>query len=42
LTALLQSFVDNRNAVEASKATTMAKVETERVQAPSHLAVIRA
>ena len=40
LTALLQSFVDNRDAVEASKATTMAKVEAERVQAPSQLAVI--
>jgi hypothetical protein len=42
LMALLQSFVDNRNAVEASKATTQAKVQAERVQAPSQLAVIRA
>lgn len=42
LTALLQSFVDNRAAVEASKAATKAKVQAEDVQAPSQLAVIRA
>ena len=42
LTAILQSFVDNRDAVEASKAATKAKIETERVQSPSQLALIRA
>ena len=42
LTALLQSFVDSRAAVEASKAATKAKVQAEGVQAPSQLAVIRA
>jgi len=42
LTALLQSFVDTREAVEASKAATKAKVQAEQVQAPSQLAVIRA
>ncbi len=42
LTALLQSVVDNRAAVEASKAATKAKVQAERIQAPSQLAVIRA
>jgi hypothetical protein len=42
LTALLQSFVDTRAAVEASRAATKAKVQAEGVQAPSQLAVIRA
>ena len=42
LTQLMQDFVDNRAAVETAKATTRAKVETERLQAPSQLAVIRA
>ena len=42
LTALLQSFVDSRAAVEASRAATKAKVQVESVQAPSQLAVIRA
>ena len=42
LTALLQSFVDTREAVEASKAATKAKAQAEQVQAPSQLAVIRA
>ena len=42
LTALLQSFVDNREAVEVSKAATKAKVQTEQAQAPAQLAVIRA
>jgi hypothetical protein len=41
-TELLQSFVDNRNAVEASKAALKAKLETERVQAPNQLAMLRA
>jgi hypothetical protein len=42
LTALFQSFVDNRAAVEASKAATKAKLQAESAQAPSQLAVIRA
>jgi hypothetical protein len=42
LTKLFQDFVDQRDAVDASKATTKAKIETERAQAPSQLAVIRA
>ncbi len=42
LTALLQGFVDNRAAVEASQAATKAKVQAESVQAPAQLAVIRA
>jgi hypothetical protein len=42
LMALLQSVVDNRNAVEASKAATKAKVQAEQIQAPSRLAVIHA
>ncbi len=42
LTALLQSVVDNRQAVEVSQAATKAKVQAERAQAPSQLAVIRA
>jgi hypothetical protein len=41
LTQLLQDFVDKREAVEASKAATRAKIEAERAQAPSELAVIR-
>src|SRR5579859_1326060 len=42
LTALLQSFVDNREAVEASKAATKAKVQAEAAQAPSQRALIHA
>jgi hypothetical protein len=42
LTQELQGFVDNRDAVEASKAATKAKIEIERVQSPSQLALIRA
>jgi hypothetical protein len=42
LTQLMQDFVDQREAVEASKAATKTKVEAERAQAPSRLAVIRA
>jgi hypothetical protein len=42
LTQLMQDFVDQRQAVEASKAATRTKVETERTQAPSKIAVIRA
>src|ERR1019366_184413 len=42
LTQELQGFVDNRDAVEASKAATKAKIEIERVQTPSQLALIRA
>src|SRR5260370_18158381 len=38
----MQDFVDAREAVEASKAATRAKVETERTRAPSQRAVIRA
>jgi len=42
LTQELQGFVDNRDAVEASKAATKTKIEIERVQSPSQLALIRA
>jgi hypothetical protein len=42
VTGLMQAFVDNRDAVEVSKAATKAKIETERVQSPAQLAVIRA
>jgi hypothetical protein len=42
LTQLMQDFVDNRTAVETAQAATKAKIETERAQAPSQLAVIRA
>jgi hypothetical protein len=42
LTKLMQDFVDQREAVEASKAATMAKVEAERTQAPSRIATIAA
>jgi hypothetical protein len=41
LTQLMQSFVDNRDAVESAKAATRAKIDTERTSAPSKLAVIR-
>ena len=41
LTELLQSFVNNREAVEASKAAFQAKVQAEQAQAPSQLVVIR-
>jgi hypothetical protein len=40
--AKLQSFVDNRNAVEAAQANASAKVATERAQAPSLLLFIAA
>jgi hypothetical protein len=40
LTQLFQSFVDLREAVIASQATTKAKVAAERAQAPSLLVVI--
>jgi hypothetical protein len=42
LTAELQTFVDNRTAVETAQATAKAKVEAERAQAPSLLALIAA
>jgi hypothetical protein len=42
LTQVFQDFVDQRNAVEAAKAAAKTKIETERAQAPSQLAVIRA
>jgi hypothetical protein len=42
LTALMQSFVDNRQAAEATRTALKAKVETERTQSPSQLAVVRA
>jgi hypothetical protein len=42
LTELMQSFVDQRAAVETAKAAIKARLETERTQAPSQLAVIRA
>ena len=42
LTQFLQDFVNMREAVEASKAATKAKIETERANAPSHIAVIAA
>jgi hypothetical protein len=42
LTMLIQSFVDLREAVDASKAATKAKIEAERAQAPSLRGVISA
>jgi hypothetical protein len=42
LTQLLQDFVDQREAVEASKAARRAKVEAERVHAPSQIAIVHA
>jgi len=42
LTQFMQDFVDKREAVEVSRAAMRAKVEAERTQAPSELAVIRA
>ncbi len=42
LTKVLQDLVDNREAVEAARATLLAKVQYERTQAPSELAVFRA
>ena len=42
LTQFLQDFVDQREAVEASKAATKAKVEAERVHAPSQIAIVHA
>jgi hypothetical protein len=40
LTQLMQDFVDQREAVEASKAATKAKIETERARAPSQIATL--
>lgn len=42
LTTLLQSFVDIREAVEASQAATKAKVQAEDAQVPSQRAMIHA
>jgi hypothetical protein len=42
LTMLLQSFVDLREAVDASKAATKAKIDAERAQAPSLRGVVSA
>ena len=42
LTKLMQDFVDNREAVGASKAALKTKIEAERTQAPSQIAVITA
>jgi hypothetical protein len=42
LTQTMQDFVDQRTAVEASKAATSAKIQAERAQAPARIAVIRA
>ncbi len=42
LTAQLQSYVDNREAVEVSQAAARAKVQTENAQAPAQLAAFRA
>ena len=42
LTTLLQSFVDTREAVEASKAAAKAKVQAEGAQASSQRATVRA
>ena len=40
LTAELQSFVDNRTAVEAAQVAATKAVETERAQAPSLIAIL--
>jgi hypothetical protein len=42
LTAEMQTFVDNRTAVETAQAATKVKVDAERAQAPSLLAIIAA
>jgi hypothetical protein len=42
LTAEMQTFVDNRSAVETAQAATKVKVDAERTQAPSLLAIIAA
>jgi len=42
LTALMQSFVDGRAAVDAAKATATASVAADRAQAPSKMAVMSA
>jgi hypothetical protein len=42
VTGVMQTLVDNRDAVEVSKAAMKAKIETERSQAPNQLAMIRA
>jgi hypothetical protein len=42
LTTLLQSVVDNREAVEVSKAASKAKVQAEAAQAPSRRALMHA
>jgi hypothetical protein len=41
LTQLMQDFVDQRSAVQASKAATQARIQADRSQAPARLAVIR-
>ena len=40
VTAKMQTFVDNRDAVEAAQATTKVKIAAEQEQAPSLLAII--
>jgi hypothetical protein len=42
VTAKMQTFVDNRDAVETAQAATKVKVAAEREQAPSLLAIIAA
>ena len=42
LTQLMQDFVDNREAVDASRAVFKAKIEADRAHAPSQIAVIAA
>ena len=42
VTAKMQTFVDNRDAVEMAQAAATAKVAAERAQAPSLLAIIAA
>ena len=42
VTAKMQTFVDNRDAVETAQAATTVKVAAEREQAPSLLAIIAA
>ena len=40
LTQLMQDFVNNREAVQVAQAATKEKIETERAQAPSQIAVM--
>jgi len=42
LTQLMQDCIDQRDAVEASKAAAKAKIEAERVHAPSQIAIMSA